>query len=194
MELFSDSGPVPWYHFYRVQSQLSYIWDLCHLLNISRFLFLCPLSVSLSLDWTKREAQLINSIVIWLIKVNLNILWCEDLMRDVFVPQAMMLHQADLWYRSSFDRSRLVETSPSSSLSSQHSSLAVEPAARHRPSSLRYPLMSVCLPYGYYFIATFFKLHIVTISQYHKLKHGVNIWNIWNIMFNVCFSNPLPLS
>lgn len=87
------------------------------------------------------------------------LLICEDLMREVFSdPQAMSLQQADLWYPSSSDRSRSVETSRSSSPSSQHSSLAVEPAAQHGLSSLRYLTASVCL-----FIALL--LHISPFSR-----------------------------
>lgn len=84
----------------------------------------------------------VNSSVIWVFVTRLMFilfLRCEGLVNKVlFVPQAMRLQQADLWYRSSFDRSRSVETSQSSSLSSQHSLLAVEPAAQHGLSSLRY--------------------------------------------------------
>ncbi len=66
------------------------------------------------------------------------VLWGSDERSSVlFVPQAMRLQQANLWYLSSFDRCRSVETSRSSSLSSQHSSLAAELAAQRGLSSLR---------------------------------------------------------
>lgn len=50
----------------------------------------------------------------------------------------MRRRPVDLWYQSSFGRSRSVETSRNSSLSSQHSWLAVEPGAQRGRSSLRY--------------------------------------------------------
>lgn len=85
-----------------------------------------------------------NSSVIWVFVTRLMLilfLRCEGLVNKVlFVPQAMRLQQADLWYRSSFDRSRSVETSQSSSLSSQHSLLESSP----QPSP-GFPLWGICL-------------------------------------------------
>ena len=143
------------------------------------FLFQCPYHLSflcfIWLFFSKKDLDnsLVNGFFCNIICCNKFytsslILWCDHLMRQVlFVPQAMRLRQADLWYRSSFDHSRSVATSPNSSLSSQHSSLAVEPAAQHGPSSLRCLKMSVYNPYGSCFIATFFKLHLERLC-----KHG----------------------
>lgn len=56
----------------------------------------------------------------------------------------MRRRRVDLWYQSSFGRSRSVETSRNSSLSSQRSWLAAELGAQHGRSSLRY-LTAFCL-------------------------------------------------
>lgn len=70
-----------------------------------------------------------------------------------FASQAMRRRQADLWYPSSFGRSRSVETSRNSSLSSQHSWLAVELQAQHGRSSLRYRTLLASIPNALPFFA-----------------------------------------
>lgn len=98
----------------------------------------------------------------------------------LFVPQAMRLQQANLWYLSSFDRSRSVETSQSSSPSSQHSSLAAEAAAQPGRSSPRYLTASVHVPNGFCFSAHFsvYALHNVYwqngVLTGFKLQKGLN--------------------
>lgn len=65
------------------------------------------------------------------------VMWRSD-DQVLFISQAMRLQQANLWYPSSSGRSRPAETSRSSSLSSQHCSLAVELAVQRGLSCPRY--------------------------------------------------------
>lgn len=89
------------------------------------------------------------------------VMWGSD-DQVLFISQAMRLQHANLWYPSSSGRSRPAETSRSSSLSSQHCSLAaVEPAAQLGPSSPRYRTLSAAFgkrQNGFSFFSFFFAL------------------------------------
>lgn len=95
------------------------------------------------------------------------LLYCDVWSYVAFVPQAMRPQQADLWYRSSSDHSKSAETSPSSSLSSQHSSLAVEPAVQRGLYSLRYIIVSICTLSFY-------------TSEIRSIQYISNKWNLIN--------------
>lgn len=113
------------------------------------------------------------SSVIWVTGLILVLLCCDVKIwwENFFVPQAMKLQLADLWYLSSFVHSRSVETSRSSFLLSQHSSLAVESAAQQGLSSLRYLIVSFC------FTCVFALLHISLFTpKTPQAAAGRTIW------------------
>lgn len=91
----------------------------------------------------------------------------------------MRRRQVDLWYQSSFGRSRSVETSRNSSLSSQHSWLAVELGAQHGPSSLRYLTVSAYIPDGFGFICTSPFTNVWTQKQMSLVLHNDRVQMFW---------------